>query len=377
MSESEQFQSPVEWAVRRLTQQIASCKYQPGEMLPGERILAEEMKIGRGSVRAALLEIENRGLVRRRPGRGTEVVLVAQRGVLPRIVTVHPHFGAVNSPEFSAIHLGILDRLKSRGYASDHIYVTNKPSMLEEGPAFEGIVTLPEGLGAHLERYEAVLFQEIAETEQVALELERQHRPVVVANLEQDIALSATRVDHAKVFFETTKILLNFGHRRIAFVGRDPQKFFHGRAVAGYRQALEAAKVPVDEALIVRAKASDAFNGYLASRELLRGDDRPTAIVAARDVLAQGVCHAIEEAGLCAGSDVSVVSYDNLSWPMKEPFLTTFNEPAYEMGTTAVDMLLERLIGGWKPVEQRTLEARLVLRRSAAPPKVSVPVPVE
>jgi DNA-binding LacI/PurR family transcriptional regulator len=96
--------------------------------------------------------------------------------------------------------------------------------------------------------------------------------------------------------------------------------------------------------------------------------NRPTGIVAGRDVLAEGVCHAVEEAGLRVGYDVSVIGFDNVSWECEDPILTTFEEPAYAMGATAVDMLVERLTQGWRPIEQRVLDCRPVVRRSVGPP---------
>ncbi len=45
----------------------------PGERLPGERELAQMLSVSRASVRDALRDLEQRGLVDRRPGRGTVV----------------------------------------------------------------------------------------------------------------------------------------------------------------------------------------------------------------------------------------------------------------------------------------------------------------
>lgn len=46
----------------------------PGAKIPAERELAEILKVSRASVRDALRELENRGLIDRKPGRGTIVL---------------------------------------------------------------------------------------------------------------------------------------------------------------------------------------------------------------------------------------------------------------------------------------------------------------
>ena len=55
-----------------------------GERLPAERDLAQHLGVSRVSVRDALRELENRGLVDRRPGRGTIVLAPGERANVPR-----------------------------------------------------------------------------------------------------------------------------------------------------------------------------------------------------------------------------------------------------------------------------------------------------
>ena len=51
----------------------------PGDRLPPERELAEHLGVSRVSIREALRELENRGLIDRRPGRGTVVLAPGER----------------------------------------------------------------------------------------------------------------------------------------------------------------------------------------------------------------------------------------------------------------------------------------------------------
>ncbi len=67
----------------------------PGDRLPPERELAEHFAVSRVSVREALRELENRGFIDRRPGRGTIVLQPSDRvngadGVLGIVGSLKP-----------------------------------------------------------------------------------------------------------------------------------------------------------------------------------------------------------------------------------------------------------------------------------------------
>jgi DNA-binding FadR family transcriptional regulator len=59
---------------QRLRARIASGELRPGDRLPGERALAEDLGVHRGSLREALRQLERLRLVATRPGSGTLVL---------------------------------------------------------------------------------------------------------------------------------------------------------------------------------------------------------------------------------------------------------------------------------------------------------------
>lgn len=67
----------------------------PGDRLPAERELAAHLGVSRVSIREALRELENRGLIDRRPGRGTIVLQPSDGagitdGMLTGVASLHP-----------------------------------------------------------------------------------------------------------------------------------------------------------------------------------------------------------------------------------------------------------------------------------------------
>lgn len=160
--------------------------------------------------------------------------------------------------------------------------------------------------------------------------------------------------------------LLALGHTRIAHL--------HGRAdlasaqlrEAGYRRALTAAGIDVDERLL-RDGGYQEDQSAAAARELLMMPDRPTAVFAANDSSAFGVLRAAAELGLRVPEDLSVVGFDDVPQASTTtPPLTTVVQPLAELGSRAVEMLLTMLRGEVASDHVR-LPTTLRVRRSTGP----------
>ena len=161
--------------------------------------------------------------------------------------------------------------------------------------------------------------------------------------------------------------LLGLGHRRIAFISGWPGLESTRRRREGYRASLAAAGVQLDPALDVEGDATEE-RAHALARELLQGDDPPTAVFAGNDMAALGVLDAARDLGVDVPGRLSVVGFDNVPEAvMADPALTTVEQPMQAMGEQALRMLLELLQGG-TPASRVVLDTRLVVRRSTAPP---------
>lgn len=350
---------------RELTRRIADGTYQVNSYIPPERKLVEELGASRLTIATALGRLVKAGLVVRSPGRGTRVLAPWERLTHPLVGVIHglsTTSGELHRAGSFAAFQGALNVLQQVG--CPHEVMSAKSS---------------EALGVEqiLKRFGALLFIELLpEAAEEAMELERRRVPMVVAKLEgrNDLDISATFVDHRLPTREAVRFLSNSGHRRIAYVTREPQFAFYGNAREGYFNGLKEAGLRCDESLIAVTERTDALSGYFAAEKLLTLDDRPTAFVAARSTLAEGVCQAIERAGLLVGHHVSVIGFDDTTWPREDPILTTFDEPCHEMGVAAARMLMERIVNGWQPPEKRRFDTPFIVRRSAGPP-LPMPLP--
>ncbi|GEK87030.1 LacI family DNA-binding transcriptional regulator [Microbacterium aerolatum] len=164
-----------------------------------------------------------------------------------------------------------------------------------------------------------------------------------------------------------TDHLISLGHRRIAHLrGRTDLESAQERE-RGYREALTAAGIPFDPALVVDGgyRAADSTAGAHAILDL---PDTPTAVFAANDLSAIEMMRIATERGLRVPADLSVVGFDDiLDAASHAPQLTTVRQPLPEMGTAAVRMLLDVLKGSDpEPVRMPTT---LIVRESTAAPR--------
>ena len=164
-----------------------------------------------------------------------------------------------------------------------------------------------------------------------------------------------------------TRHLLDLGHRRIAHLaGRADLE--SGRAREdGYRHAMAAAGVPVEEDLVrVGGYRTDAAEAPV--RELLTRRDRPTAVFAANDLTAIRTLEVALELGLDVPGDLSVVGFDNVPESvLAVPPLTTVEQPLRAMGSTALGMLVDLLEGREPDPVHVRLPTRLVERATTGP----------
>ncbi|WP_370412911.1 LacI family DNA-binding transcriptional regulator [Streptomyces fradiae] len=162
-----------------------------------------------------------------------------------------------------------------------------------------------------------------------------------------------------------TEYLLSLGHRRIGYVAGPENRTTTRHRLEGHRAALAAAGVA--EGPTVHGRY-DRPSGYEVTSELLSRAPDLTAVVAANDTVALGVCAALRDRGLSIPGDVSVAGFDDLPFSVDAvPALTTVRLPLHEAGARAGRIAL----GAEEPPagEPSTIPAELVVRGSTAPPK--------
>ncbi|WP_415950509.1 LacI family DNA-binding transcriptional regulator [Streptomyces sp. KLOTTS4A1] len=163
-----------------------------------------------------------------------------------------------------------------------------------------------------------------------------------------------------------TEHLLGLGHRRIGYIAGPEERTTTRHRLEGHRDALRAAGVAEGETVHA---PYDRQAGYEAARELLRREPDLTAIVAANDTVALGVCAALREAGKRIPEDVSVAGFDDLPFCVDvAPALTTVRLPLHEAGARAGRIAMRR--EAEPPERMSVIPGELVVRGSTAAPRI-------
>jgi LacI family transcriptional regulator len=169
--------------------------------------------------------------------------------------------------------------------------------------------------------------------------------------------------------YTATEFLISQGHRRIGII-TGPLHLTTSRArLAGYREALERAGIPIDPALICEGNYL-LGDGVKQTYALLDQPDPPTAIFAGNDAQAAGVYRVLYQRNIRIPDEMSVIGFDDVTYTAQmSPPLTTIHQPLTEMGKMAANMLLRLIAGQQLDSNHVELSTSLVVRESCAAPR--------
>ena len=188
---------------------------------------------------------------------------------------------------------------------------------------------------------------------------------VVHGRCEEKRPYAFVDIDGVAACQAATERLIAFGHRCIGMINASPHYMFAHYRERGWRAALAEAGLPPGP--IRHAEPSEEA-GFTMMRALLGEPAPPTAVLCATDRLAIGALHAVSQAGLRAGRDISLIGYDDL--PMAactDPPLTTIAQPIARAGERMVAMLTALRDGADPASLTEVWHAHLVPRASDGP----------
>ncbi len=150
-------------------------------------------------------------------------------------------------------------------------------------------------------------------------------------------------IDDKAAGYVATKHLIEQGSRNIAFIGGPELLSINQDRYAGYEKALTEANLTVNRDWVVFCTTGDYSDGLNSTKSLFQSGEID-GVFAATDMLAIGAIKNIKALNKRIPEDVAVVGFSNWSIAeLFEPSLTTINQPGYEMGYKAAELLIQQI----------------------------------
>ncbi len=274
----------------------------------------------------------------------------------------HPDSGPQPAPIFSKYLEGIQAFIGDQdinlnlitNYGSDDTQSLGFQLLEGEQLGLDGIILM--GLSAHRE---GRIFHRFLEKEMPMVIIGRKWIEWPVNTVGQDHYLhAALAMDH----------LVELGHRKIAFVGREvePKYDWFAKRLECYKDTLVKMGEPVDESLIVLAEGAGEAD---AVKTLVKQRPDITAVFATNDRNAISIMRGLRETGLQVPRDISVIGLDDaVESPPGFPGLTTVGLPMVEMGYLAAELLMKNIENRYLHYAHIVVRSELIERESCAPP---------
>lgn len=331
--------------------------------LPPEHQLAKDFGVSYMTVRRALGDLIDDGLVVREHGEGTFVSRPGNKRKLSRTILASLHRGipgGLSNPYYAEILDGMEGECRRRGFSlAVTIGLDDEIAKFRQTGRF--IPIKADGIVMPV-------------SEHIRKELETLSRfiPVVyIGDWQRRHAFPSVGVDTCKAFHSLMAHLLKLGHRRIAFAMHNYECNLEreGRLRA-WRESMANAGIPEMPGYFFRT--DDTFKGGLAAAEhFLSLKERPTAIACHCDIIAAGVLKGFLERGVNIPDEISVTGFDDIPLAAQmHPGLTTVSIPKRELGERAAGLLLSLIESGPQDGETPAIDVggSLVARGSSGAP---------
>ena len=188
---------------------------------------------------------------------------------------------------------------------------------------------------------------------------------VIITPRPLDWDVDCVRINDMEGAYEATVHLIHLGHRRIGYIAEPDVPTGSQERLKGYKAALKDHDLVIGESLIVRGTFREG-SGTRAAEILLDRPDPPTAIFAANDLMAIEAMAWLREHGYEIPDDMSVVGFDDVRFASVPGIdLTTVAQPKWEVGQEAVRLLISRLRGKSRAIQEVVISPYLVVRKSS------------
>ncbi len=189
--------------------------------------------------------------------------------------------------------------------------------------------------------------------------------PMVIVNRTFDVDAPCINIDNVDASYQAVKYLAGKGHRKIALYINDKDRQYNRERLAGCLKVFEEYGIRDYGKYMVKDVESED-DAYVKTLELMKAEDRPTAVFMFNDFMAFGVYRGITKSGLQIPDDISVVGFDDIpSVKYLDPPLTTLRHSLADTSEVIFEKLAEQMRSQTcAPASRTYFKGRLIVRES-------------
>jgi DNA-binding LacI/PurR family transcriptional regulator len=345
--------------IRRM---VLSGEVGHNQQLKPELQICEDTNLSRTTVRRAIADLVEEGLLVRFRGRGTFVNIErskSQRKLLALLVSHHEDV----SGAYDLMIRGAQEAATKLGY---QMILSNAKNEVET--AMEQAIQLNELRVAGTLVVPLQTVRPRRNTARVVTALRNAGQQVVmVDDFSRDDELVSVSSQNREAMHELTSYLIDAGYRRIAFLTSVSTEVTRERE-AGFLDAMKERGLEISpEYFLTVAKMDPTLQGVQEIDVLMAMREPPEAIVCLHDLIALNVIKRCKDRGWSVPDDVAVVGFDDLPQAsLVSPGLTSVHQPLRRTGARAVELLVQLLEGEQLSGHHERLPCSLMIRESCA-----------
>ncbi len=173
--------------------------------------------------------------------------------------------------------------------------------------------------------------------------------------------------DNFKGSYEAICLLIKKGHKKIGIISGPPGLTSTDERLNGYIRALNEYGLPVDDSLI-KFGDNTFESGYKLTEELFE-EKKITALYVVNDAMSLGSVQFLKKKAIKIPEQLALIGFDDSMWSLiVDPPLTVVQQPAYEIGKKAAELLLQRIREKESKTkyeyEEHRLQTKLIIRKS-------------
>lgn len=346
-----------DWLVR----QMRTGKLKHGSKLPGERALADLLKISRNTARAALQGLEEEGLIERIPSRGA---FIKQKGevrqaklafIFPEIGISQEHLQYSNWAAASEMQRGLM-------YES---MINNSVLSFQYCPVEDSVKNLTKYADKLVSEYDGVFF--VGEQHEAIMNKLNSRKYPLVAITKCECAPYIT-YNRQEICLESARRLIACGARDITMLIRNDDKLSSSVKFDAVKQACEESNIDFSEKNIIEfPDFSDSETEYLQLKELFSesSSSLPDAFYCTSPEIAFSVMQLAGEMNWKIPEKTMLMGYgNNMRFSPMASKLTHVELPHYEMGRAACRSILDKIISDKEIPEVQEMKAKLIIAKT-------------